>query len=87
MRTTLAYSSARILLFVAAVGLLLLTGARGWLVLLLAAVISSIAGYVLLSRQRDRMSAAFTARQQRRASERVSVGARLDAAASAEDDD
>lgn len=87
MRTTLAYSSARILLFLVAGGVAYLFGARSWLLLILAVVTSSIASYVLLSRQRDKMSAAFVARREQRASQRVSVGARLNAGAEAEDSD
>ena len=55
MRTTLAYTSARILLLVVSVILLYLVGARGLLLLALACVVSGIASFVLLSRQRDVM--------------------------------
>ena len=87
MRITFAYTTARITLFFVAGGLAYLCGARSWLLLMLAVVISSIASYVLLSRQRDKMSAALVARRENRATQRVSVGARLDAGASAEDSD
>jgi Protein of unknown function (DUF4229) len=83
MRTAFAYTSARILLFVGATVLLYLVGARGILLLALALVVSGIASYVLLSKQRDRMSGALTNRLRR-------VGefkARLDEGAKAEDDD
>ena len=56
MRATLAYTSARILLFVAALGLLYLAGARGLLLIGLALVISGIVSFIVLSRQRDAMS-------------------------------
>ena len=62
MRTTLAYSSARILLLVVSLILLYLVGARGLLLLALACVVSGIASFVLLSRQRDVMSGALMAR-------------------------
>jgi len=62
MRTTLAYTSARILLLVVAMILLYLVGARGILLLALAFVVSGIASFVLLSRQRDVMSGALMAR-------------------------
>ena len=48
----LAYTSARILMFGCAVILLYLAGARGVLLLGLGLVISALASYVLLNRQR-----------------------------------
>ena len=51
-RSILAYTSARILIFGCAVILLYLAGARGVLLLFLALVISALASYVLLNRQR-----------------------------------
>jgi hypothetical protein len=62
MRTGLTYTSARLLLLVAAMGLLYLSGARGILLLALAFTVSALASYVLLSRQRDVMSAALARR-------------------------
>ena len=62
MRATFAYSSARILLFVVALGLLYLVGARGLLLLGLALIISGIISFVVLSRLRDAMSGAITSR-------------------------
>jgi len=62
MRSVFAYSTARILLFVAATGLLYLLGARSFLLLALALVVSALASYVLLSRQRDRISGALANR-------------------------
>jgi len=87
MRTAFAYTSARILLFVGATILLYLVGSRGLLLLALALLVSGIASYVLLSKQRDRMSGALTNRLgngRRRAREFKS---RLDEGASVEDDD
>jgi Mn2+/Fe2+ NRAMP family transporter len=86
MRTTLAYTSARILLFVVGVILLYLVGARGILLLGLALVVSGIASFVLLSKQRDVMSGALAARLRNR---RATTGlrARLDEGARAEDED
>ncbi|HUY51396.1 MAG TPA: DUF4229 domain-containing protein [Streptosporangiaceae bacterium] len=80
MRSTIAYTCARILLFVAATGLLYLAGASGLLLLGLALVISGIISYVVLSRQRDAMSGAIAARFQ-------GLRGRLDAGSRAEDDD
>src|SRR5437868_4703831 len=62
MRNGLAYTSARILLLLVAFGLLRLAGVRGWALLALAFLVSALASYVLLSRQRDIMSAAVTRR-------------------------
>lgn len=62
MRSVFAYTAARILLFAAALGIVYLAGARGLLALAIAVVISGLASFVLLSRQRDAMSGALTAR-------------------------
>jgi hypothetical protein len=87
MRTTLAYTSARILLLVVAMILLYLAGARGILLIALALVVSGIASFVLLSRQRDVMSGALTARLRNRRARTTSLRARLDEGARSEDDD
>src|SRR5262245_3173849 len=79
MRATLAYTTARILLFVAAVGLFYLAGARGLLLLGLALLVSGAASYVLLSRQRDAMSGALVNRFR-------TMRARIDEGARAEDE-
>ena len=86
MRATLAYTSARILLLVVSMILLYLVGARGLLLLALAFVMSGIASFVLLSRQRDTMSGALTGRLRSRRQRVASVRARLDEGARAEDD-
>ena len=62
MRATFAYTTARILLFVAATGLIYLAGARGLLLLGLALLVSGAASYILLSRQRDAMAGALNRR-------------------------
>jgi uncharacterized protein (DUF58 family) len=62
MRTVFAYTTARILLFVVAMFLLYLTGARSFLLLALAFLVSALASYVLLSRQRDRISGVLARR-------------------------
>ena len=79
MRATLAYTSARILLFVAALVVLYLIGARGALLLGLAIVISGVISFVVLSRQRDQMSGA-------RATRLRGWRTRLDEGARVEDD-
>jgi Mn2+/Fe2+ NRAMP family transporter len=80
MRATFAYTTARILLFVAATGLCYLAGARGLLLLGLALLISGAASYVVLSRQRDAMSGALMNRLR-------TLRSRIDAGAKAEDRD
>jgi hypothetical protein len=68
MRSVLLYTTARFLIFLATAGVLYVaTPARGFLLLLLAVMISGIVSYVLLSGQRDAMSSAVTgkARAQR----------------------
>jgi uncharacterized membrane protein YgcG len=62
MRSVFAYTAARIVLFVVALGLVYLAGARGLLALAIAIVISGLASFVLLSRQRDAMSGSLVSR-------------------------
>jgi hypothetical protein len=57
VRSLLAYTLARALLFVVALGIVYLLGARDWLALIIALVLSGLVSYVLLSRQRDAVSA------------------------------
>jgi hypothetical protein len=80
MRSTIAYTTARILLFVVVTGLLYLAGARGLLLLGAAVLISGIISYVVLSRQRDAMSSVITSRLH-------GFRGRLDAGSRAEDDE
>jgi Mn2+/Fe2+ NRAMP family transporter len=87
MRATLAYTSARILLFVASIVLLYLVGARGLLLLALACLVSGIASFVVLSRQRDRMSGALMGRIKNGPRRLAGFRARLEEGARAEDDD
>jgi Mn2+/Fe2+ NRAMP family transporter len=87
MRAAFAYTSARILLLVAAVGLLYLVGARGLLLLALAFLISGIASFVLLSRQRDTMSGALASRIKRMGERAAGFRDRIDEGARAEDDE
>ena len=85
MRATLAYTSARIVLLLVSVFLLYLAGARGLLLLALAFVVSGIASFVLLSRQRDVMSGALLGRLRTRRP--AGLRARLEEGARAEDDE
>lgn len=58
MRPVVVYTASRIGLFAVAFGVLYLLGLRNMLWLLIAAaVLSGLASYVLLSRQRDALSA------------------------------
>ena len=87
MRTTLAYTSARIMLLVVSAIVLYLAGARGLLLLALAFVVSGIASFVLLSRQRDIMSGALLARLKPGRVRTAGFRARLEEGARAEDED
>jgi hypothetical protein len=87
MRTGLAYTSARILLLVISVVLLYLAGARGFLLLALAFVISALASYVLLSRQRETMAGALNRRLGRMTAKATEFRERLEDGAAAEDPD
>src|ERR1700760_632442 len=86
MRTTLAYTSARIVLFLVTLVLLDLAGARGLLLIALALLISGLLSYLLLSRQRDVMAGALSNRLSARRGG-GGFGARRAEAARAEDTD
>jgi hypothetical protein len=62
MRSVLIYTLSRLALFAATVGVLFLVGARGFLLLALAILISGVVSFVLLSRQRDAVSSSVTER-------------------------
>ena len=87
MRSTLAYTSARIMLLVVSAFLLYLAGARGLLLLALAFLVSGILSFVLLSRQRDQMSSALMARLKNRRPRGPGLRARLEEGTRAEDED
>ena len=91
MRTGLAYTAARILILVIALVLLSLAGERGILLLALAFVVSALASYVLLSKQRETMAGALN-RRLSKATGKVTAKAaefreRIQEGAAAEDDD
>jgi len=74
----LKYTTLRLLLFVAAAALLYLVGLRGFLLLIVALLVSGMVSLVVLSRSRDDVSSAI--------SHRVSeVNRRIDERAAAED--
>ena len=87
MRATLAYTTARILLFVVSMILLYLVGARSVLLLALALLVSGIASFVLLSKQRDRMSGALIGRLRNGRERAAGFRARLEEGSRAEDED
>jgi Zn-dependent protease with chaperone function len=86
MRTGLAYTSARILLFAIALVLLRLLGVGGLLLFALALVISALASYVLLSRQREVLAGALNRRLGRVTAKATEFRERIEDGAAAEDD-
>ena len=62
MRATLAYTSARILLFLAVLVLLYVAGLRSLPLLAVALLVSGIVSFFVLSRARDRMSTSLSSR-------------------------
>lgn len=83
MRSWLTYTAARLGLFAAAFGVVYLFGARSWIALVLAWVISGLASYVLLSKWRDRISQQIVDRDKARRGARL--GDRLEGGATRED--
>ena len=86
MRTGLLYTSARILLFAITLVLLRLAGVGGLLMFALALVISALASYVLLSRQREVLAGALNRRLGRVTAKATEFRERIDEGAAAEDD-
>ncbi|HBW20049.1 MAG: DUF4229 domain-containing protein [Streptosporangiaceae bacterium] len=62
MRATVSYTVLRLLLFVVAFFAIRAAGASGLLALALAAVVSGLISFVVLSRQRDSISASISGR-------------------------
>ncbi|HLX46944.1 MAG TPA: DUF4229 domain-containing protein [Streptosporangiaceae bacterium] len=87
MRSTLAYTSARMLLLVAALGVFYLLGARGLTLLVLALLASGIVSFVVLSKARDRMSASLTSGLSGARNRVSDFGRRLDEGTKSEDDE
>jgi hypothetical protein len=79
----LTYTAARLGLFAAAFGVVYLFGARAWIALILAWLVSGLASYVLLSGMRDKVSASAVERMERRKAN--SLSARLSDASARED--
>ncbi len=82
----LAYTSARILIFGCAVILLYVAGARGLLLLLLGLVISALASYVLLNRQRQLIADKLNGRLGKAGSKFTEFRGRLEEGTAAEDE-
>lgn len=61
MHPVVVYTLSRLGLFAVALGVLYLVGLRSFPLLLLAVLVSGLASYVLLSKQRDAVSARITA--------------------------
>jgi Mn2+/Fe2+ NRAMP family transporter len=87
MRPAFAYSLARLGLFLAALLLLYLVGARGLLLVAVALLVSGIISFVVLSRQRDAMSSSLSTRFRSMRARAGEFGGRLDEGAKAEDED
>jgi hypothetical protein len=62
MRATMSYTILRLLLFFAALLVLYWAGVGGFMLVVLAAVISALISYVALSRLRDSMSMSLSRR-------------------------
>ncbi len=82
----LAYTSARILIFGCAVILLYVAGARGLLLLFLGLVISALASYVLLNRQRQLIAGKLNGRLGKAGSKLTEFRERVEEGAKAEDE-
>ena len=87
MRTVIAYTSARILIFGVAVILLHLAGAGGVLLFVLALVISALASYILLNKQREVLASKLNGRLGRVGGKVTEFRERLEDGAALEDDD
>ena len=83
----LAYTSARILIFGCSVILLYVAGARGLLLLFLGLLISALASYILLNRQRQLIADKLNGRLGKAGSRFTELRERLEEGAKAEDDE
>ena len=82
----LAYTSARILMFGCAVILLYVAGARGVLLLALGLVISALASYILLNKQRAIIADKLNGRLSKAGSKAAELRERLEAGTKSEDE-
>jgi len=83
----LAYTSARILMFGCSVILLYVVGARGILLLGLGLLISALASYILLNKQRQIIAGKLNGRLSKVGAKATELRERLEEGATAEDDD
>lgn len=74
-------------MMIVAIGLLYIVGARGLLLFALALLISGIASFVLLSRQRDAMSVAVNRRIEKATARAADIRDRIDEGTRVEDED
>ena len=81
----LAYTSARILMFGCAVIILYLAGARGLLLLFLGLVVSALASYILLNKQRAIIAEKLNGKLGKAGSKVSELRGRLDEGTKAED--
>jgi membrane protein implicated in regulation of membrane protease activity len=77
MRATLSYTVLRLALFAVALGLLYLVGARGIVLLGVAALASAVLSYVILARRREAMADSISQRITN-ARERLNEGTRAE---------
>jgi Protein of unknown function (DUF4229) len=87
LRTAFVYTSARIIMFGAAVLVLFWAGARGLLLLGLALIISALLSYVLLNKQRTIIADRLNGRLSRVGSKASEFTQRLNDGAALEDED
>ena len=87
LRTTFVYTSARIIMFGAAVLVLFWAGARGLLLLGLALIVSALLSYVLLNKQRTIIADKLNGRLSRVGSKAGEFTQRLNDGAALEDED
>jgi hypothetical protein len=85
--SVLAYTSARILIFGITVIVLHLIGVGGIMLLFVSLVISALASYVLLNKQREIIAGKLNARLGKTGARVTDFRGRLAAGAAAEDDD
>jgi hypothetical protein len=72
------YTVLRLALFAAALGLAYAVGVRGWLLAVVALVVSFAVSYLALPKQKDAAAAWLASRSERRATERTSTKESLD---------
>lgn len=77
MRPTLVYTAARLAIFVVALVVIYLIGARGLVAIALAVLVSGLISFIALSRQRDAMSRSIVGKM-REFGTRIDEGARVE---------